>query len=128
MNDAKPAPAAHATTTPMVEIIIKEDLTAHAAERLQTLLADALDLRPAQLIVDLAECSYADVRAVHVLLDAHRHAWRIGGRLTLRSPSQRMQRLLQLAHVDHVFNVTAAPSEPTTTSSADTTPTIGAPR
>ena len=102
------------TGTPLVEIIVNEDLTASAATKLQTLLSDALDLRPAQLVVDLSGCSYADALAVDVLLDAHRTAWRAGGRLTLRAPTPRVQRLLQLAHVDQVFNVTLAPTPPPT--------------
>ena len=91
--------------TPLVEIVVDEDLTRQAAVRLNMLLTDALDLRPAQLVVDLAACTYADALAVDVLLAAHRRAWSIGGRLTLRSPSPRVQRLLRLARVDQVFNV-----------------------
>jgi anti-anti-sigma factor len=97
--------------TPLVEIVVGEDLTASAATRLDALLNDALALRPAQLVVDLARCSYADAHALDVLLNAHRKAWHMGGRLTLRAPTPRVQRLLQLSHVDQVFNVTpAAPS------------------
>jgi anti-anti-sigma factor len=99
-----------ATATPLVEIIVDEDLTSQAAVRLNLLLTDALDLRPAQLVVDLAGCAYADALAVDVLLTAHKRVWNMGGQLTLRSPSPRVRRLLQLAHVDHVFNVTPAPA------------------
>jgi anti-anti-sigma factor len=100
--------------TPLVEIVVGEDLTATATTKLDRLLNDALDLRPDHLIVDLAGCSYADALAVDVLLNAHRRIWDLGGRLTLRSPTPRLQRLLQLAHVDQVFHVTpAAPEQPT---------------
>lgn len=96
--------------TPLVEIIVAEDLTATAAVRLGMLLRDAIEMRPAQLVVDLSGCGYADAIAVQILLDAHRRIWHIGGRLTLRAPSARMQRLLRLAHLDRVFHVTTAPS------------------
>jgi anti-anti-sigma factor len=99
--------------TPLVEIVVGEDLTANAAARLHALLNDALALRPEHLVVDLAGCSYADAHAVDVLLSAHRRAWHMGGRLTLRAPTPRVQRLLQLSHLDQVFHVTlAAPSPP----------------
>lgn len=95
----------YASTTALVEVIVEEDLTAEAAHRLDGRLFDALQLRPAQLIVDLALCGYADARAIDVLLNAHRRAWRHGGRLTLRSPSPRFQRLLQLARLEQVFHI-----------------------
>jgi anti-anti-sigma factor len=98
--------------TPLVEIVVDEDLTRQAAVRLNMLLTDALDLRPAQLVVDLAACTYADALAVDVLLTAHRRAWSMGGRLTLRSPSPRIRRLLRLARVDQVFHVTPTDAPP----------------
>ncbi len=100
MNEIDPA-----STAALVELIVDEDLTAEAATRLDGRLLDALQLRPAQLVVDLARCGYADARAIDVLLNAHRRTWHNGGRLTLRSPSPRVQRLLQLARVEQVFHI-----------------------
>ncbi len=94
------------TVTPLVEIILDEDLTAPAAGRLRALLEDALALRPAQLVVDLSACGHADAAAVEVLLEAHRRTFATGGRLTLRGPSPRLRRLLRLSHVDQVFHIT----------------------
>ena len=93
------------SVTSLVEIVVEEDLTAEAAARLHGRLVDALRLRPAQLVVDLSGCDYADALAIDVLLNAHRRAYQLGGRLTLRSPSPRVQRLLQLARVNRVFHV-----------------------
>ena len=95
--------------TPLVEIIVKDDLTQTGAARLLMLLTDALDMRPQQLVVDLGGCQLADAGAVDVLLTIHRRAWAIGSRLTLRAPSPRMRRLLKLTRTEHVFNVTAMP-------------------
>jgi anti-anti-sigma factor len=99
------------TPTPLVEIVVDEDLSREAATRLHMLLTDALDMRPQQLVVDLTACRYADGLAVDVLLAAHRRAWATGSRLTLRAPSPRVLRLLQLTRTDRVFNVTAVPPE-----------------
>lgn len=104
-------PEPSASPTALVEIIVDEDLTANAVTRLHMLLGDALEMRPAQLVVDLANCTYADARAVDVLLNAHRRAWHLGGRLTLRAPSERVQRLLRLARVDQVFHMTLVPAD-----------------
>lgn len=93
------------SVTSLVEIVVDEDLTAEAAARLNSRLADALRMRPAQLVVDLSRCGYADALAIDVLLNAHRRAYQIGGRLTLRCPSPRVQRLLHVARVHQVFHV-----------------------
>jgi anti-anti-sigma factor len=114
MTTVEPPADSTRPATPLVEIVVNEDLTATAVTKLHNLLTDALELRPAQLVVDLAGCSYADAVAVDVLLNAHRRAWNIGARLTLRAPTPRVQRLLQLAHVDRVLNVTLSPPPPPT--------------
>ena len=93
------------SVTSLVEIVVDEDLSAEAAARLHSRLADALRLRPAQLVVDLSRCGYADALAIDVLLNAHRQAFQLGGRLTLRCPSPRVQRLLHVARVHQVFHV-----------------------
>jgi anti-anti-sigma factor len=93
-------------TTPLVEVVVTDGLSGPASQRLQTLLAEAMALRPVHLVVDLAGCEALDAVAVDVLLDTHRRMWNNGGRLTLRSPSPRLERILRLARVDHVFHVT----------------------
>jgi anti-anti-sigma factor len=97
---------ATAARTPVVEVVIAEQLDAPAAARLRRLIAEALDLRPERLVVDLRECPFVHAEAVSVLLDAHRELWRSGGRLTLRSPSPRLRRILELTHMSDVFDIT----------------------
>jgi anti-anti-sigma factor len=96
---------AQSTGAPLIEVVITEALDAQTAERLRRLLAEALELRPGQLVVDLTDCPFLDATAVSVLLDAHREAWHTGGRLTLRSPSPRLRWLLDLAHAHGVFDI-----------------------
>lgn len=96
-------PAIH--TTPLVEVVVTYGLQGRASARLHELLIDAMALRPARLVVDLTECDSLDAGAVDMLLDAHRRMWNAGGRLTLRSPSQRLLRILTLARVEQVFDI-----------------------
>jgi anti-anti-sigma factor len=98
-------PSAEQSLTSLVEIVVDEDLTTEAAARLGSRLSDALRLRPAQLVVDLSGCGYADALAIDVLLNAHRRAYQHGGQLTLRSPSPRVARLLRLSRVHQVFHM-----------------------
>jgi anti-anti-sigma factor len=94
------------TCTPVVEIVVTERLNGPASFRLQSLLVDALALHPIELVVDLTDCDALDAVALDALLEVHRRVWQMGGRLTLRSPSPGLQRLLTLARVNHVFHVT----------------------
>jgi len=107
VTDTVPTTDRSPSVTSLVEIVVDEDLTAEAAARLHSRLADALRMRPAQLVVDLSGCGYADALAIDVLLNAHRQAYQHGGRLTLRGLSPRVERLLHLARVHQVFHVVA---------------------
>lgn len=91
--------------TPLVEIMVNEELDAGSEPRVRALLEDALTLHPEQLIVDLAGCPFIDATAISMLLDIHRQVWTSGGRLTLRAPSPRVRRTLQIAHVNHVLRM-----------------------
>lgn len=97
-----------ASRVPVIEVVVTEELDAAAVPRLDARLAEALELRPAQLIVDLAGCPRIDAAAIGLLVDVHRRARRAGGLLTLRAPSARLLRNLQLARVDGVLHITAA--------------------
>ena len=91
--------------TPLVEIMVTEELDAGSEPRVRALLEDALTLHPEQLIIDLAGCPFIDATAIGMLLDIHRRVWTSGGRLTLRAPSPRVRRTLQIAHVNHVLRM-----------------------
>lgn len=94
---------------PVIELQVAEELDTAGLDRLTALLNDAVQLRPAQLVVDLTDCPFVDAAFIGLLLDTHRQIRRTGGLLSLRSPSARMRRNLQLAHADHVLTVTGAP-------------------
>jgi anti-anti-sigma factor len=100
--------ATRAPTSPVVEIYVTEPLDTAAGVRLRGLLADAVNLRPEHLVVDVSACPFVGAVAVEALLDAHRHLWSTGGRLTLRSPSDRLRRILDAARVGHVVHISPA--------------------
>ena len=96
-----------ANRVPVIEVIVTEELDAGAVPRLDARLAEALELRPARLVVDLAGCPRMDAAAIGLLLDVHRRVRRAGGLLTLRAPSARLLRNLELARADRVLHVSA---------------------
>ena len=96
-----------ANRVPVIEVIVTEELDAGAVPRLDARLAEALELRPARLIVDLQGCSRIDAAAIGLLVEVHRRARLAGGLLTLRAPSPRLLRNLELARADRVLHISA---------------------
>lgn len=97
---------------PVVEILVREELDARSVPRLTATLRQALDLSPVRLIVDLTGCSRLDAEAIAALLEAHRRLRTSGGRLTLRGPSARLRRNLELTRVDSVLDIVPADGDP----------------
>ncbi|UWP79623.1 STAS domain-containing protein [Dactylosporangium fulvum] len=92
---------------PTVEVLVTERLDVAALRHCQAMLAQALDLRPEHLVVDLAACTGIDATGIGMLLDAHRAQLRQGRRLTLRTVPPQVWRMFVLARVDHVFTIEA---------------------
>jgi anti-anti-sigma factor len=95
---------------PLVEIRISGPLDAARLPTTGAVLDAALRLRPACLVVDLAECSGLDAAAIGMLLDAHRELARAGSQLTLRAPTPRLRRILGIARVDRVLHTVPGPA------------------
>jgi anti-anti-sigma factor len=103
-------PVGSTCSVPLVEIRITGALDAARLPVAGEILDAALRLRPAYLVVDLAECSGIDAAAIGMLLDTHRELARAGSQLTLRAPTPRLRRLLGIARVDHVLHTVPGPA------------------
>jgi anti-sigma B factor antagonist len=103
-------PAGSICSVPLVEIRITGALDVARLSVTGAVLGAALRLRPACLVVDLAECSGIDAAAINMLLDAHRELSRAGSQLTLRAPTPRLRRILSIARVDHVLHTIPGPA------------------
>ena len=105
-----PSPAAEArpgtlSRPAVVVVVVDGELDISSVARVRETLHDALSVRPARLVVDLAACPFVDACALTMLLDVHRRAWRSGGTLTLRGCSPRVLRLLSLTGLRRVFDL-----------------------
>ena len=58
---------------PVIEVIITEELDFQSLPRLDARLAEALELHPARLVVDLAACPRMDAAAIGLPLDPNQH-------------------------------------------------------
>jgi anti-anti-sigma factor len=96
----------HPDRVPKLEVIVTEPVNAASLPQLTATLAEALEVRPIQLVVDLSACPAIDAAGIAVLLDTHRRIRRDGGYLTVRAPAAHVRRNLRLAHTDRVLDVT----------------------
>ena len=105
----------HSISVPDVPVIVlhmQGEVDISVVNRLWDRLVEALALHPGRLVVDLSGCQFVDAQAMGVLLDAHRQAWKQGGRLILRGCSEPIHRLLALAGIDQVFSYEPAGDTP----------------
>jgi anti-anti-sigma factor len=86
-------------------VVVRGVLDVSTVARVREQLAEALAVRPSQVVVDLSGCPFVDASALAVLLDAHRTASRWGGVLTLCGCSPRVLRLLSLTGLRRVFDL-----------------------
>ncbi|MEH1127178.1 STAS domain-containing protein [Micromonospora sp. CPCC 206061] len=124
MSVATTQPGTRACTVPLVEMRITGPLDMTATQAIRTTLDTAIALNPHQLVLDLAECPVIDAAAIGLLLDIHRHLWRSGAVLTLRSPTPRLRHILRIARVDNVLRIepNVAATESPAAATADTPP------
>lgn len=92
-------------TVPLVQVSVTEDVDRNTVPRLMKAFRDILTLRPEHVIVDLGACRVLDAAGIEMLLDVHRTLWRQNARLTLRSISPRLRRLLTIARAAQVLDI-----------------------
>ncbi len=93
-------------STPAVHVVdVSGELDLRSTGRVRERIEDALAAHPAQLVVDLSQCTFVDASALAMLLEAHRRIARGGGVLTLRGCSPRVLRLLSLTGLRRVFDL-----------------------
>lgn len=97
---------------PKLEVVVTEPFNAASVPRLSATLAEALRVRPMQLVVDLSRCPAIDAAGIAVLVDAHRQIRRDGGYLTVRGPAEHVRRNFRLAHTDRVLDVRPPSGQP----------------
>jgi len=90
---------------PETVVVVTEPFEGVAVDRWARLIAEAVQLRPDRLVVDLARSSFVDAAALAVLLQTHRAMVHSGGTLALRAPTPRVRRTLHLARLGDVFQV-----------------------
>ncbi|MFI5844642.1 STAS domain-containing protein [Catenuloplanes sp. NPDC051500] len=91
----------------LIELTIDSDLVRHHLPAIRLLIDQALAQHPSRLVLDLTTCPTIDAAGIELLLSTHRRLWGSEGRLTLRHPTARVLRLLEIAHATKVLQIDA---------------------
>jgi anti-sigma B factor antagonist len=84
---------------------LRGELDLQTAPALRQRLHGALEDGPIHLVLELSALTFMDSTGISVLVDALKHARRLGGDLILRSPSARTLRVLQVAGLVEIFGL-----------------------
>ena len=88
------------------EVILRGELDAYTAPRLDTLLAQVAQAGgPKRIVVDLRELDFIDLTGIGTLVSANNGAQRRGRKLVLRSPSSQTLKLLEITGLKQVFTI-----------------------
>jgi len=85
-------------------IHLSGDIDLSCSERVRLLLIELVSEQPVT-IVELSQVTVIDSSGIASLLDAEKTAKRRGHKFELASPSARVVRVLELAHLDSYFTI-----------------------
>jgi len=93
VESAPPGPVVH----------LAGELDPHTAPALEREVAGLMAAGATAVVLDLSQLQFIDSSGLRVLISAHRALSEQGGTLTLRSPSETAQRLLEITGlIDHI--------------------------
>jgi len=97
---------------PRVELRVAESFTGAGLPSIREAVAEVLAVRPTVVTLDLSASPTVDAAGIAYLLDLHRRMRRGGGRLELRNPTPRVERVLQHTRLDRILPVRTDQPEP----------------
>jgi anti-sigma B factor antagonist len=81
-------------------VCVAGDVDMASAPALRDALQRAAEREAGPVVVDLAGCGFLDSSGLAVLVEANNRARTQGAHLALRSPNERVVRLLEVTHLD----------------------------
>ncbi len=101
-------------TSPSRTVVwVRGDQDATTRLQLSVELARAAGLRRAEVVVDLSGVTFMDASTIGALVVANNHLLADSCSLSIRNPSLRARRLLELCELTHLIDDDASPAQPT---------------
>ena len=81
------------------------EIDLHVSPRVALSLNQALDKKPARLVVDLSRVSYIDSSGLAVLIDAMQGVEEYGGTFAIAAMQETVRSIFEIARLDQVFRI-----------------------
>jgi anti-sigma B factor antagonist len=94
-----------------VVLAVHGDVDLHVADEFEQALRSAVGDAPSTVIVDLSKATFLDSMALGVLLGATKRLRDRGGRLRVVAPHSEVRRILEITHLDRVFELDESRAE-----------------
>ena len=95
-----------------VVLSIRGEIDLHNSPELRTEVLDLINRnKPARLIMNLDQVPYMDSSAIAVLVESVQKMRKAGGRVFLTNIQHRVQSVLDIAHLNSIFVITADEQE-----------------
>lgn len=89
-----------------LELVLRGEIDHHCAVRVRTEIDRLLmDKRPKKTILNLSRIDFMDSSGLGLIMGRYALMQRIGGELTLRSPSPRILRIFELAGLGRMIKI-----------------------
>jgi anti-sigma B factor antagonist len=89
----------------IVVLAVRGDVDLHVAEEFEQALRSAVGDAPGTVIVDFSKATFLDSMALGVLLGGTKRIRDSGGRLRVVAPGSEVRRILEITHLDRVFQL-----------------------
>ena len=91
-------------------VTVRGEIDIATVSQFRQCLMDLVTSGTSEIVLDLADLYFIDSTGIGVLSGAHRRAAEAGGRLVLRSVSQRTYDVLRMVALDRVLNIEDPPT------------------
>jgi anti-sigma B factor antagonist len=86
-------------------IALTGEIDLHEAPAVAAKIAETVEKRPPQVVIDLSGVEYMDSSGLGVLIEALRKIQGYGGQLALRHPQPAVLKVLEITKLTHVFKI-----------------------
>lgn len=104
MTSLDPSPSLRIDEQPDGVIYLSGELDMASAPQLKSVLQRLIDTGTSQVILDAANLSFCDSTGLGVFVWAHQ-TLPADAALVLRNPTERLEQLLRMTHLDHAFDI-----------------------
>ena len=84
---------------------LKGEIDLHVSPRIAVTLAQMIEKRPKQLVIDLTRVTYVDSSGLAVLIEAMQNVEKYGGKFAIVGVQKMVRSIFEIARLDQVFRI-----------------------